>query len=84
MDIVESDAFLDMPASSQLLYFHLCMRADDDGFLGNPKSIQRSIGSSDDERDQTKYQKASSWCSLMSKRKKGAQSAKPENIRGGV
>lgn len=49
MDIVESDAFLDMPASSQLLYFHLCMRADDDGFLGNPKSIQRSIGSSDDD-----------------------------------
>lgn len=49
MDIVGSDAFLDMPQSSQLLYFHLSMRADDDGFLGNPKSIQRGIGSSDDD-----------------------------------
>lgn len=49
MDIVDSDAFLDMPQSSQLLYFHLGMRADDDGFIGNPKSIQRSLGSSDDD-----------------------------------
>ena len=49
MDIVSSDAFIDMPSSSQLLYFHLGMRADDDGFIGNPKSVQRSVGSSDDD-----------------------------------
>ena len=34
-DIVGSDAFQDMPHSSQLLYFHLGMEADDDGFVGN-------------------------------------------------
>lgn len=49
MHIVDSDAFLDMPLSTQALYFHLNMRADDDGFLGNPKRIQRLIGASDDD-----------------------------------
>ena len=38
MKIVDSDAFLDMPLSTQALYFHLNMRADDDGFVGNPKN----------------------------------------------
>lgn len=47
--ITNSDAFLDMPASSQLLYFHLNMEADDDGFVGNPKRISRTIGASDDD-----------------------------------
>lgn len=49
MKIVDSDAFLDMPLSTQCLYFHLNMRADDDGFVGNPKRIQRLIGASDDD-----------------------------------
>lgn len=47
--IVDSDAFLDMPLSAQSLYFHLNMRADDDGFVNNPKKIQRMIGASDDD-----------------------------------
>lgn len=47
--ITESDAFLDMPVSTQALYFHLCMNADDDGFVKNPKRIQRMIGASDDD-----------------------------------
>lgn len=47
--IIDSDAFLDMPLSSQALYFHLNMRADDDGFVNNPKRIQRTIGASDDD-----------------------------------
>lgn len=47
--IIDSDAFLDMPLSSQALYFHLNMRADDDGFINNPKKIQRMIGCGDDE-----------------------------------
>ncbi len=47
--IVDSDAFMDMPQSSQLLYFHLCMRADDEGFVGNPKRIIRMVGSNDDD-----------------------------------
>jgi Asp-tRNA(Asn)/Glu-tRNA(Gln) amidotransferase C subunit len=41
--IIDSDAFLDMPQSSQLLYFHLSMRADDEGFINNPKSIMRNV-----------------------------------------
>ncbi len=47
--IIDSDAFLDMPLSTQALYFHLSMRADDDGFVNNPRKIQRMIGSSDDD-----------------------------------
>lgn len=47
--IIDSDAFIEMPVSSQLLYFHLSMRADDDGFINNPKSIMRSIGCKDDD-----------------------------------
>lgn len=47
--IVDSDAFLDMPLSAQALYFHLSMRADDDGFINNPKKIQRMVGASDDD-----------------------------------
>lgn len=47
--IVDSDAFLDMPLSAQCLYFHLNMRADDDGFVGNPKRIQRLVGASEDD-----------------------------------
>lgn len=47
--IIDSDAFLDMPMSAQCLYFHLAMRADDDGFLNNPKKVQRMVGASDDD-----------------------------------
>ena len=47
--IIDSDAFLDMPMSTQALYFHLSMRADDDGFINNPKRIQRMIGATDDD-----------------------------------
>lgn len=49
MQIVDSDAFLDMPLSAQALYFHLNMRADDDGFINNPRKIQRMINASDDD-----------------------------------
>ena len=47
--IIDSDAFLDMPQSTQLLYFHLSMRGDDDGFINNPKTIMRQIGVKDDD-----------------------------------
>lgn len=49
MKIVDTDAFLDMPQSAQLLYFHLAMRADDDGFVASPKKIMRMLGSNDDD-----------------------------------
>lgn len=47
--ITESDAFLDMPMTTQCLYFHLCMNADDDGFVKNPKRIQKMLGASEDD-----------------------------------
>ena len=47
--IIDSDAFLDMPLSSQALYFHLSMRADDDGFINNAKKIMRIVGASEDD-----------------------------------
>jgi len=48
-EIVDSDAFLDMGQGAQLLYFHLGMRCDDDGFLGNPMRIMRNIGVNSDD-----------------------------------
>lgn len=47
--IIDSDLFLDMPQSAQCLYFHLAMRADDDGFVNSPRKIQRMIGASEDD-----------------------------------
>jgi hypothetical protein len=47
--IIGSDAFLSMPLSSQALYFHLGMNADDDGFLNNPIQIARAINASQDD-----------------------------------
>lgn len=47
--IVDSDAFMDMPLSTQALYFHLLARADDDGFVGNPKKIMKMVGANDDD-----------------------------------
>ena len=49
--ITESDVFLDMPLSTQALYMHFCMNADDDGFVKNPKRIQKMVGASDDDSD---------------------------------
>lgn len=47
--VVSSDSFLEMPDSSQNLYFHLSMRADDDGFVDNWKSIMRMTGKKEDD-----------------------------------
>ena len=47
--VIDSDFFIDMPLSAQSLYFHLSMRADDDGFINNPKKIQKMIGASEDD-----------------------------------
>lgn len=47
--ITDTDAFLDMPLSSQALYFHLNMHADDDGFVSNTKTIRRMVGASEDD-----------------------------------
>ena len=47
--ITNDDNFLEMPMSSQVLYFHLSMNADDDGFVNNWKSIMRMIGAKEDD-----------------------------------
>lgn len=47
--IVDSDAFLDMPATTQNLYFHLNMRADDEGFVDAPKKIMRAVGANQND-----------------------------------
>lgn len=47
--VIDTDTFLDMPASTQNLYFHMLLRADDDGFIASPKGILRIIGASDDD-----------------------------------
>ena len=47
--VIWCDMFLEMPLSSQALYMHLNMSADDDGFVGNPKTILRMIGASEDD-----------------------------------
>ena len=47
--IIDSDAFLDLPISAQALYFHLAMRADDDGFVNKPRAIMNMIGAKNDD-----------------------------------
>lgn len=48
-DVTETDMFLDMPLSTQALYFHMVLAGDDDGFIAAPKRIQRMIGCNDDD-----------------------------------
>ena len=49
LKIIDTDKFLDMPVSARELYFQLSMRADDDGFIGNPKRIIKMVGATDDD-----------------------------------
>lgn len=49
LEIVDTDAFLEMPSSTQSLYFHFGMRADDEGFVGNPRRLIRMLGVSEDD-----------------------------------
>lgn len=49
LDVVGTDRFLDMPLTTQALYFHLGMHADDDGFVSSPKTISRTVGCSSDD-----------------------------------
>ena len=47
--IVETDFFMEMSPTAKLLYFYLNMSADDDGFVGNPKTIKLISGATDDD-----------------------------------
>lgn len=49
--ITDTDAFLEMPLSTQALYFHFIQNADDDGFVGSPNSIIRKIGANRNDYD---------------------------------
>ena len=49
LDVIDSDRFLDMPPTSQMFYVHLLVRADDDGFVQNPRRIQRMVGAGNDD-----------------------------------
>ncbi len=43
LDVVDTDDFIEMPVEAQCLYFHLGMRADDNGFVSNPKKITKMV-----------------------------------------
>lgn len=49
LQVVDTDKFMDMPTSSQALYFHLGMHGDDDGFVSSPRKIARAAGCNDDD-----------------------------------
>lgn len=49
LDVVDTDLFMEMPKTSQLLYYNLGMRADDDGFIGNPKRLLKLLGADEDD-----------------------------------
>lgn len=49
--IVESDAFLDFPLSTQALYFHICMNARNKGIVNNVHSVANMIGAEPEDVD---------------------------------
>lgn len=49
LDVIDSDVFQDLPKTAKYLYFEFGMRADDDGFIGNPKRLLRMLGCDDDD-----------------------------------
>jgi len=42
--VLDSDKFMDMPPESQALYFHLAMKADDEGFTSGPNKTLKMLG----------------------------------------
>ena len=50
ISLIDDDRFLDMSQGAQFLYFHLAMRADDDGFV-TPKKVMRLVGASQKDLD---------------------------------
>lgn len=50
-DVMEKDGFLRLDPACQAYYAHLHLMADDDGFVGNPRSLLRMYGFGDDVYD---------------------------------
>ena len=48
-DVIQTDWFTDMPASTQLLYIHLSMNADDDGCVTNTKIAMMNAHATPDD-----------------------------------
>lgn len=46
VSVINTDQFFEMTAKAQALYFHMAVRADDDGMLENPRTIARMCGAS--------------------------------------
>ena len=51
LSVIDTDKFIDLPASTRLLYYDLSMRADDDGFVSSPNKIARMVGCSIEDLD---------------------------------
>ena len=49
LDVVNTDKFMEMPLTAQALYFHLGMRADDDGFIASPRQIMKAVECKNDD-----------------------------------
>lgn len=49
LDVIDTDLFLELPITAQCLYFHLGMRADDDGFVASPRKITKILDCSDED-----------------------------------
>ena len=49
LEVIDTDDFLEMPGTTQNLYFHFGIRADDDGFISNPRQIMNLIKSTEDD-----------------------------------
>lgn len=47
--VLESDRFIDLSARAKVLYLYLCLSADDDGAVSNPKTVARTVGSTNDD-----------------------------------
>ena len=43
-EVIETDLFYLLPPSSQILYLHLNLNADDDGIVGNVNNLVRAVG----------------------------------------
>ena len=44
IELIETDLFYRLPPSSQIIYLHFNLNADDDGFVGNVNNLVRAIG----------------------------------------
>lgn len=47
--VIDNDRFMSMPLSAQALYFHMSLRADDDGFIGSLSALRRMLVASESD-----------------------------------